>query len=205
MNIALIVLSIEIIVVFIGIFGFWFFIRWKKNKAKLSEIEILLDTINSQESQRSSFLLELLEKNYSLDHQQAQKISVTLIETEKQFLKQFIKQQIEQTDLTGYYQNLCIFLDQYIALIPSIHPETGVALDESADTMDDVTNASYNAELNKQDNSTDKNQVIDNEADSSETNSESEAEPDWGHAFSESGDTMDDETNASYNAELKKE
>ncbi len=123
MNITLIILVVEVAVVLLGIVSFLFFLRWKGNKEKAAEFEKLLDNVDSQQEERKSQLAEFLINSYALETEKAKETSEFMVEAEKLFLQQFLKQQIEQTPVTYFYQNLCELLDQYLYFIPTVNSE----------------------------------------------------------------------------------
>ncbi len=97
MSTTFIFLLVEVFVVLLGIACFLFYLRWKRKKLKLAEIEKLLDNINSQQAERLSLLTEHLKENCGAQDDPAEESSGLMIEAEKQFLQHFLKQQVEQT------------------------------------------------------------------------------------------------------------
>ncbi|MFW5442956.1 MAG: hypothetical protein ACKE51_01440 [Methylococcaceae bacterium] len=123
MNITLVILVAEVAVVLLVIVGFLLYLRWKQKRVQTAEIEKLLDNVSSQEEERKSQLLSYFIDSHAMDNEAAKEASDFMVEAEKQFIQQFLKQQMEQTPVTNFYQNLCELLDQYLYFIPTI--ETG--------------------------------------------------------------------------------
>jgi len=200
MNITLIILVVEVAVVLLGIVSFLFFLRWKGNKDKAAEFEKLLDNVDSQQEERKSQLAEFLINSYALETEKAKETSEFMVEAEKLFLQQFLKQQIEQTPVTDFYQNLCELLDQYLYFIPTVNSD-------KSSTDEEKTVEQNSAEL--QNNEVIESDEIDSENTNVTTESEeaeaSEAEPDWGDTLAEPGDEIDEETKAGYETEIKKD
>ena len=215
MNITLVVLLVEVFVILFGVVGFLFFLRWKRRKVKTAEFEELLDNVSSREDERKAQLVRFLEENHALKTEAAEESAGYMIEAEKQFLQQFIKQQLEQTSITGFYTDLCELLDNYLYFVPTVNIEQDVSNDDAPKQQDDLE-----VEVFDTDSEADIEEGSDLEEleakESGETYSEKEeqeTEPeepevteealDWGDAFSESGDEMDEETKASFESETK--
>jgi type II secretory pathway pseudopilin PulG len=200
MNITLIILVVEVAVVLLGIVSFLFFLRWKGNKDKTAEFEKLLDNVDSHKEERKSQLAEYLINSYALETEKAKETSEFMVEAEKLFLQQFLKQQIEQTPVTDFYQNLCELLDQYLYFIPTVNSEKDSPNDEKRveQNSDDI----QNNEVTDSDETDSENTKATTASEETEAD---EAEPDWGDAFAESGDEIDEETKAGYETEVKKD
>lgn len=206
MNSTVIIIVAEIFVVLSGIVGLLFYLRWKRKKLQSAEIDKLLDLIDSQHAERQSLLSQHLKENFNLQSEQAKESGGLMVEAEKQFLQQFLKQQIEQTPLTDFYSNLCELLDQYLYFVTSIKIEQHNSYDENplqtAEAMELVED-----EFGIGD------EVIAEEEPEPESDPEpepepeleKEAEPDWGDAFAESGDEVDEATKEGYESDLKKQ
>jgi len=162
-----------------------------------------LDNVDSQQEERKSQLAEFLINSYALETEKAKETSEFMVEAEKLFLQQFLKQQIEQTSVTDFYQNLCELLDQYLYFIPTVNSEK-----DSPNEEKQVEQKSTELQNNEVTDSGEADSGNTNETTASEETEEaetSEAEPDWGDAFAESGDEIDEETKAGYETELKKD
>ena len=205
MNITLVVLLVEVFVILFGVVGFLFFLRWKRGKVKTAEFEELLDNVSSKEDERKAQLIRFLEESHALRTDVAQESAGYMIEAEKQFLQKFIKQQLEQTSITEFYVDLCELLDNYLYFIPTINIEQHESNDDTAEQQDDEETEVLNTD------SEDEEDLDSAEAGSEKEEQETEAEEpevteealDWGDAFSESGDEMDEETKASFESETK--
>jgi len=123
MSTTLVILLVETVVILLGVVGFLFFLRWKRNKTITAECEKLLDNFSSREDERKAQLIQFLEENYDLKTEAAEESAGYMIEAEKQFVQQFIKQQLEQTSITDFYGYLCELLDQYLYFVPTINRE----------------------------------------------------------------------------------
>ncbi len=200
MNTTLIILVVEVAVVLLGIVSFLFFLRWKGSKDKTAEFEKLLDNVDSHKEERKSQLAEYLINSYALETEKAKETSEFMVEAEKLFLQQFLKQQIEQTPVTDFYQNLCELLDQYLYFIPTVNSEKDSPNDEKRveQNSDDI----QNNEVTDSDETDSENTKATTASEETEAD---EAEPDWGDAFAESGDEIDEETKAGYETEVKKD
>ena len=133
MSITLVVLVVEVLVILFGAVGFLFFLRWKRGKVKTAEFEKLLDNVSSKEDERKSQLIQFLEEGHALKADAAEESAGYMIEAEKQFLQQFIKQQLEQTSITDFYVNLCELLDNYLYFVPTIDIEQHESNDDGED------------------------------------------------------------------------
>lgn len=220
MSITTLVLIVEVILLLLGIGGFLFFWQWKAKKNKTAEVEQLLDNIRSKEAERKSILTQYLEKAYTLDNTAANELGGYMVEAEKQFLHQFLQQQVQQTSLTGFYETLCELLDQYLYFIPSENGEkVAIANDKVVDENDldleviqTKSNNPKNDELNV---ATEESKNIETDSDKSDSGNQEQItlaedakaesdEPDWGAAFAESGDEIDESTKAAFDTQVKK-
>ncbi len=232
MSSTFIFLLVEVFIILLAIVFFLFYLRWKRKKLKSAEIEKLLDNINSQQAERLSLLTELLIEKCGLQDDPAKESGGLMIEAEKQFLQQFLKQQIEQTPLTDFYSNLCELLDQYLYLLTPAKTEQNISIDETPLEITEAIEPVEN-EFDIGDKTTiepEEESVLDDEFTESEADmdgttkpdaesdamedpglddefaeAEDDSEPDWGDAFAESGDEVDEATKDGYDADLKKE
>ncbi|MCF6250246.1 MAG: hypothetical protein L3J75_03100 [Methylococcaceae bacterium] len=200
MNVTLIILVVEVAVVLLGIVSLLFFLRWKGNKDKTAEFEKLLDNVDSLKEERKSQLAEYLTNSYALEIEKAKETSEFMVEAEKLFLQQFLKQQIEQTPVTDFYQNLCELLDQYLYFIPTVNSEKDSPNEEKLVEQNSVD--IHNNEVTDSDEIDSENTNATTEPEQAEA---SEAEPDWGNAFAESGDEIVEEIKTGYETEIKKD
>ena len=211
MSITLIVLVIEVIVILLVAVGFLFFLPWKRSKAKTVEFEKLLDNIASKEDERKAQLIQFLEESHALKTEAAEESAGYMVEAEKQFLQYFIKQQLEQTPVNDFHENLCELLDQYLYFVPTINIEQHAP---NADKPEQQNVAEV--EASNTDTDTDEDIAIeepevkdsgemepDKEDQVAEPDQNNEEELDWGAAFAEAGEDMDEETKASFESETK--
>jgi len=133
MSTTLLILVVETAVIILGVVGFLFFLSWKRSRAITAEFEKLLDNVASKEDERKAQLIQFLEEGYDLKNEALKESAGYMIEAEKQFLQQFIKQQLEQTSITGFYDNLCELLDQYLYFIPTINIEQQASRSDELD------------------------------------------------------------------------
>jgi hypothetical protein len=228
MSTTVILILAEVFVVLLGIVGFLFYLRWKRKKDKSTEIEELLDNIDSQQAERKLLLSEHLKENCDMQNEQAEESCGLMIEAEKQFLQLFLKQQIEQTPMTDFYTNLCELLDQYLYFIIPVQTEQNLSTDETplviAETIKPVKDETVEnkaaedefdignefdigdefgtgEEITVAEEAEPETEVAGPETEETEP----EEEPDWGDAFAESGDEIDESTKDGYEADLKKE
>ncbi len=163
------ILLIEIGIVLLGVVVVMIFFRWKNKKLQTASFEQLLSNIKEVESERKSQLIQFLMDSHALPEKEAGESGEYMLEAEKQFLEQFMKQQLEQAPIADFYANLCELLDQYLYFIPTAKIDT------------DVTKVYGVEELTIDDKDSGLLEVAD-EID----------EPSWGDAFEESGDEIDD-------------
>lgn len=212
MNITLIILVIEVAVVCLGIVALLFYFRWKKKKNTTAEFEKLLDNVSSQEEERKAYLIQHLVDGYAMSSEAAVESGEYMIEAEKQFLQQFMKQQIERSSVADFYQNLCELLDQYLYFIPSKDEdrnENGSTDDAATVEQSLVEEKNKNEEEEIEESSSEQveattsaeTDLIDEEQ--KNDSEEKEEEPDWGDAFAESGDAVDEATKDGFDAENK--
>jgi len=114
------ILVLEIAIVLLVIIGALLFLEWKKRKALTQQVDQLLETVEQQQQERVKTLTQLLETEYLLESSEAKEAGEYMIEAEKQFMQQFIKQQIEKTTVAEFYENLCGLLDQYMFFVPKL-------------------------------------------------------------------------------------
>ena len=138
MSTTLVILVVEAVVILTGVAGFLFFLSWKRSKTITVECEKLLDNFGSKEDERKAQLIQFLEENYDLKTEAAEESAGYMIEAEKQFLQQFIKQQLEQTSITDFYGYLCELLDQYLYFVPTINIEQHESRGDKLDQQDVV-------------------------------------------------------------------
>jgi len=195
------ILILEIASVLLVIVCILLFLEWKRKKTFSQQLEQLLQAIDEQQKPRLSTLTQLLENEYALDSSAAQESAGYMIEAEKQFMQQFVKQQIEKTTIAEFYQNLCGLLDQYLYFVPNLSEiqQPVKAEDNIIEEKPEISEATEATE-------DDTENVAETEAEEiSESKQETEEEPDWGGAFAESGEDMDDEVKEGYEAEVKTE
>lgn len=229
MSSTLIVLLVEIGIVLLCIVALLFYLRWKKQRNKSIELGKMLDNFSRMESDRLSGLIRFFQEKQGAQAEDAEASAGYMVEAEKQFLQQFLKQQIEQTSIEDFYQNLIELLDQYLYFIPDKNsaeinnsdsgvdnrPQPGV-IEDDAIAIQDVKiqqESAVDNEPEPEQKSDETATEIDENKQASEqqkTDTESseedtEAEPDWGDAFAESGDSVDEETKSSFDAEKKQQ
>ncbi len=124
-----------LIVVF-GI-GIFLFLSWKKKKTRTAELELLLQKMDDLQSDRKHLLLSLLSQSGAINESQAEQSADNLIQAEQDFIRQFIKQQINQSSLTDFYPQLMDFLDQYLYFL-LIQPEETSEKDEPEESTNQV-------------------------------------------------------------------
>jgi FtsZ-interacting cell division protein ZipA len=210
MNITLIILMVEVAVVCLGIVALLFYFRWKKKKNTIAEFERLLNNVSSQEEERKAYLIQHLVDGYVISGEAAAESGEYMIEAEKQFLQQFMKQQIEGSSVADFYQNLCELLNQYLYFVPSKdEDENSTAPEAAIDEQSLVEEKNNNEEEEVEESSSEQveatksaeTDLIDEEQ--KNDSEEKEEEPDWGDAFSESGDEVDEATKEGFDAETK--
>lgn len=200
MNASLNILIIEIALVLFIIVCVLAFLIWKRKKITAKGLEQLLDNVESRQDERKQQLAEFLIKDYALDADEAKESGEYMVEAEKQFMQQFVKQQLEQTAVTDFYGNLCELLDQYLYFVPKKGSEESVPVENEVDEpeVSDTQDATEEVENTEAD-------TDEFGSDAEQNAEEKEAEPDWGDAFSEAGDEMDADAKEGYESELKKE
>ncbi len=175
MSITLIVLLAEVVLVFIGLTGFLFYLRWKREKIKTAEFESLLTNFDVQVGERKVQLIHFLEENYAMETKDAEESANFMIEAEKNFLQQFLTQQIEKKPVTDFHQNLCELLDQYLYFVPSLKTENEKT--NIVQAQDDVVNEALDDDVELVE--TNENPVDEeNTAESNKTDSENSIDSD---------------------------
>jgi len=217
MSATLSILVIEIATVLMSIVCVFVFFGWKRKKRRGNEFDQLLEGINSHQNERLAQLMQYLMKDHALPEDEAKESSEYMIEAEKQFLQQFIKQQIEQTPVTEFYDNLRELLDQYLYFVPKKDLENTSSTEK--ELVEQVVEKSEAPKPNAYNSFADpdskvkkvtvvkKNKVVEAaeiEKAAAAAQEQEEAEPDWGDAFAESGDAMDEDTKEGYEAGLNK-
>ncbi len=188
MNVSLNILIVEITLVLFAVVCILVFLMWKHKKKVAMEFDKLLNKVNDQQSERKIQLVKFLIDDHALEVGEAEEASEYMVEAEKQFMQLFIKQQIEQAPVDGFYGNLCELLDQYLYFVPKKDS------DEETESSEDKDDMVVSEEVNE---------AEDNKAVEGSSQQQEEAEPDWGDAFSESGDEMDGDVKEGYDAEKK--
>lgn len=91
--------------------------NWRKKVCRLAMLEKMIDDFKDNQGQRRKQISVCLTSRYQLDNQTTENLSAQMLASEKQFLLQFIEQQmIESVD--GFYENLCELLDSYLQIMP---------------------------------------------------------------------------------------
>jgi len=219
MNITLTILIIESIVVLLGISGFLFFLRLKKKSKKLFELKQILENISSQEGERKAHLVNHLQEGYALSSEEAEESAAYMVEAEKQFIQQFIKEQIDEASVVDFHQNLCELLDQYLYFVPTstVEENNSVNVEKAEITTKAVLLEEKNHDSDEKKEEPDWGEafaesgdevdeqtkvVFDSNNEEKESDSTvADEEPDWGDAFAESGDEVDEQTKAGYEAD----
>ncbi len=219
MNITLTILIIESIVVLLGISGFLFFLRLKKKSKKLFELKQILENISSQEGERKAHLVNHLQEGYALSSEEAEESAAYMVEAEKQFIQQFIKEQIDEASVVNFHQNLYELLDQYLYFVPTsaVVGNNPANVEQAEITTKAVLLEEKNHDSNEKKEEPDWGEafaesgdevdeqtkaIFDSNNDEKESDSTvTEEEPDWGDAFAESGDEVDEQTKAGYEAD----
>ncbi len=210
MSAATSILILEIAVVLLVIVCVLVFLEWKRRKKSAQEFEQLLEAVTDQQDQRKKKLIQLLVDDYALDAAKAIESSEYMLEAEKQFIQQFTKQQLEKTTVADSYGNLCELLDQYLYFIPKIPAqdesvEEVEAIETEEESLEPETPEDSGKQETEEEGKTEPaSEITENETDAQE-GATAEAEPDWGEAFSESGDEMDEAVKQGYEEEAKKE
>ncbi len=201
------ILILEIAIVLLVIVCILLFLEWKRRKVFSQQLEQLLQSIDEQQKQRISTLTQLLENEYALDSSAAQESGEYMVEAEKQFMQQFVKQQIEKTTIAEFYQNLCGLLDQYLYFVPKLSD-----IQQPVKAEDKITETKPEPEISEPTEPTEPTEASEDDAENvaeteevPESKQETEEEPGWGDAFAESGEEMDDEVKEGYEAEVKSE
>ncbi len=219
MNITLTILIIESIVVLLGMSGFLFFLRLKKKSKKLFELKQILENISSQEGERKAHLVNHLQEGYALSSEEAEESAAYMVEAEKQFIQQFIKEQIDEASVVNFHQNLYELLDQYLYFVPTsaVVGNNPANVEQAEITTKAVLLEEKNHDSNEKKEEPDWGEafaesgdevdeqtkaIFDSNNDEKESDSTvTEEEPDWGDAFAESGDEVDEQTKAGYEAD----
>lgn len=202
----MIILIVQTVVLVI-IVGVLVFNNWKRKKQLSKGVEKLLENFSAQELERKPQLSQLLSESYALATEEAEESASYMIEAEKQFLQEFLKQQLEQQPLTDFHSNLCELLDQYLYFIPVVETEDKK---ESVNEVIENVDAETSSEASIEESVTEQDNIESDEQDTQdetveEEESQSEEEPDWGEAFAEAGEEMDEEVKAGFEEEVKKE
>ncbi len=186
---------IEVQLVIILLLGVLLFLNWKRKKKYASQLESILNQIMDEEETRKTSIQHYLTSHLKLNDQAALELCEDFVEAEKQFMYVFLEQQMKQGVIDGFYQNLCELLDNYLNHIPkptSHNIEKEVSEPEShAFNIGDENNAETSAQTVPQSSTPEQ---------SSDAQT-SDDEVDWGDAFAESGDEMDEDAKQSFENE----
>ena len=209
MSTAMSILILEMAVVLLLIICILFFFEWKRTKKTSLELEHLLEAVIDQQHDRKKKLIQMLIDDYSLDVAEAAESGEYMIEAEKQYIQQFAKQQLEKTTLAESYANLCELLDQYLYFVPNVIKEQK-NIEESSESIDEpvtieTENISEQKEITEPIVSQDADEQTEKKVEEVSGSEDEEEQPDWGDAFAESGDEMDEEVKQGYEDEAKKE
>jgi hypothetical protein len=107
----------------------------RNKRRRLAGIEELLEDIKDRQPRRGDRLALALISKHRLDEQTAQELSENLIAAEKQFLYEFVEQQMQQQAVGGFYENLCRLLDGYLDNMPKSNAKPAEA-DVGAETAE---------------------------------------------------------------------
>ncbi|MCK5831043.1 MAG: hypothetical protein KAH20_12165 [Methylococcales bacterium] len=208
MNIMLIILVVEIAVVCLIVVALLLYFRWKKKNAILAEFVILLDTVNNKENERKAYLVQHLVDGYAVKNEEAVESGEYMIEAEKQFLQQFMKQQIEGASVTDFYQNLCELLDQYLYFVPTDNTTKNEAIIDPSVVEQSINNERESVEESSSEKVETTKAAEENLTDDEEQNNDSddqEEKPDKDDAFAESENEVDDATKADLGSDNKEQ
>ncbi len=197
MSAAMSIVVLEIAIVLLAIVCVLVFLGWKQRKKLTQQIEQLMDAVNSQQDDRKKKLIQLLVEDYALDVAEAAEAGGSMVEAEKQFLQQFVKQQVEKTTVTDFYSQLCALLDQYLYFVPknvqknNIEERGAIKVTTDIGSLGDISEPEQAGEEEVKERD---EPPVNAKADESVE----EPEPDWGEAFAESGEEMDEEVKQGY-------
>lgn len=135
----LIIASIETLLVVIVVLLLLLGKNWRAKRRRHQEFESLLDDIKDRHEIRPEQLARLFNQKYRLEKPNAQALAENLILAERQFLYQFVEQQLQQQAVTGFYENLCTLLDSYLNALPHPQQATNPAKPESLPTAEPET------------------------------------------------------------------
>lgn len=132
----LMIASIETLLVAIAVLLLFLGKNWREKRRRHQEFERLLDDIKDRHELRPEQLARLFTQKYRLEKPTAQALAENLILAERQFLYQFVEQQLQQQAVTGFYENLCTLLDSYLNALPHRQPAADPAKPESLPTAE---------------------------------------------------------------------
>lgn len=101
---------------------FW---QWRQKQHQHKHLEQLVDEISEQKSNRHKKIYGRLTNKYQLDKTSADDLANLLYDAEKQFLQKFIEQQM-QNSVEGFYEELCILLDNFLNALPAESVKVGI-------------------------------------------------------------------------------
>lgn len=139
------ILSFEITLILFIVVCVLFFFSWKRKKISTVEFEQLLDNVNNQQEERKTQLIQFLINDYGVEEDEATESGMYMVEAEKQFLQQFIKQQLEKTPVTPFYENLTELLDQYLYFVPKLNQDQKSDMNQERTTTEIEGSTGINA------------------------------------------------------------
>ncbi|WP_305909125.1 hypothetical protein Q9L42_007115 [Methylomarinum sp. Ch1-1] len=119
MNEALLIVLAEIIFILLMLLLTLLFVDWRRKRNHHRALQQLLNDVVEKEDQRKACLIDYLTDRRKLPHQIADDLSADFVEAEKQFISQFLEQQMKQAGVSDFYENLCLLLDKYLILMPA--------------------------------------------------------------------------------------
>ncbi|WP_031433335.1 hypothetical protein [Methylomarinum vadi] len=133
MNEVVLIVMAEIIFILVLLLLTILFVGWKRKKNNHAALEQLLDSVSLREERRKSSLIDYLTGHQKMEKQVAVELCEDFIEAEKQFLYQFLEQQVKQKPMSDFYRHLCELLDKYLALLPQAAASSTAQATKSAD------------------------------------------------------------------------
>ncbi len=209
----MLIVLINLVIVLILLLGFVLFLNGRDKKRKKTEMERLLTEIEANETARQKQIVNILTTQIGMSEQVVLEKVENFVAAEKQLTHKFLEILMDQQPVTNFYQYSSDCLDEYMRLIGENLPEQSIQIEEAEkpiisetqrsnipeqsaslednqsqimDTEHEETNAVNSDSAPVADSSAEQNENKDAEKD------EFSEEPDWGDAFAETGEEMDE-------------
>jgi|GEM_PF-1619909 hypothetical protein len=129
----LLIALVEVLLLMLIAFIVLLSLNWRRKKRRLAALNQLIDDVTDRQGLRKQKLSAKLSKEFKLSNQSAQVLSEVLVTAEKQFLQQFIEQEMTES-VVGFYENLCKLLENYMQIMAESAEHAALSVQSQSST-----------------------------------------------------------------------